>query len=298
MTTQAIRVVCTSVLAVLLVAAPASAQATRTWVSNTGDDVNPCSRSAPCRTFVGALSKTATGGYINVMDDGSFGGVSIGKSITIDGDGGQSMLLAAGGGTGITVNGASIVVSLRNLNIESSGGGTGLNVVNAATVHVENVRFTNFTTYGINFNPSGANAKLFMDNVQILNVSGGAGVYVRNGRASLERVFVSGSQSGIVSGAGGLTFVKDSVVTGCSMGFATAYSPTAVIDVHDSLSTDNDWGIVAGSGATARVGNTTITDNHLYGLYNDGASFIVSMGTNRLISNAIEGTFTSTVAIR
>src|SRR3977135_1450404 len=30
-----------------LVSAPAQAQATRTWVSGFGDDVNPCSRTAP-----------------------------------------------------------------------------------------------------------------------------------------------------------------------------------------------------------------------------------------------------------
>ena len=48
-------------LAPLLASAPAHAQATRTWVSGVGDDVNPCSRTAPCKTFAGAISKTAAG---------------------------------------------------------------------------------------------------------------------------------------------------------------------------------------------------------------------------------------------
>src|ERR1700742_3537793 len=68
----------------LLQAAPAQAQATRTWVSGVGDDVNPCSRTAPCKTFSGAISKTATGGIINCIDSAGFGTVTIGKNLTID----------------------------------------------------------------------------------------------------------------------------------------------------------------------------------------------------------------------
>ena len=45
-------------LLTLCVATMAQAQATRTWVSGVGDDVNPCSRTAPCKTFAGAISKT------------------------------------------------------------------------------------------------------------------------------------------------------------------------------------------------------------------------------------------------
>ena len=71
-------------LAVVLPAAPAHAQASRTWVSGVGDDVNPCSRTAPCKTFAGAISKTALNGEINCLDPGGFGAVTITKSITID----------------------------------------------------------------------------------------------------------------------------------------------------------------------------------------------------------------------
>jgi hypothetical protein len=64
-----------------LFSVPANAQATRTWVSGVGDDANPCSRTAPCKTFAGAISKTAAGGEINVLDPGGFGAVTITKSI-------------------------------------------------------------------------------------------------------------------------------------------------------------------------------------------------------------------------
>src|SRR3989440_10882628 len=70
-------------LIALAIPASASAQATRTWVSGVGDDANPCSRTAPCKTFPGAISKTAAGGEINCLDPGGFGAVTITKSIAI-----------------------------------------------------------------------------------------------------------------------------------------------------------------------------------------------------------------------
>src|SRR5919112_198692 len=104
--------------AVMGFAAPASAQATRTWVSGVGDDVNPCSRTAPCKTFAGAISKTAAGGEINALDPGGYGAVTITKSITIDGSGTFASILASGT-NGVIVNNAAAppVVVLRGLSI-------------------------------------------------------------------------------------------------------------------------------------------------------------------------------------
>src|SRR6195256_882154 len=83
----------------LTISSVAQAQANRTWVSGVGDDANPCSRTAPCKTFAGAISKTAAGGEISVLDPGGFGSVTITKAMTIDGDGTLAGILSA------TVNG-------------------------------------------------------------------------------------------------------------------------------------------------------------------------------------------------
>src|SRR6516225_11452892 len=97
----------------ILNASSASAQASRTWVSGVGDDVNPCSRTAPCKTFAGAISKTAPGGEIDALDPGGFGALTINKSITIDGGGGQVASVLASGTNGIVVAaGAADVVTL------------------------------------------------------------------------------------------------------------------------------------------------------------------------------------------
>src|SRR5712691_8776960 len=104
----------------LAFSALAQAQATRTWVSGVGDDVNPCSRTAPCKTWAGAISKTAVGGEIDAIDPGGFGTVTITKSITIDGAGTLASILAAGT-NGVNVNDSgsgspgTIIVTLRNL---------------------------------------------------------------------------------------------------------------------------------------------------------------------------------------
>src|SRR5262245_13450664 len=83
---------------------PAAAQATGTWVSGVGDDANPCSRIAPCKTFAGAISKTAVAGEIRCLDPGSFGAVTITKSITIDCFGTLGTILATGGISGVIIN--------------------------------------------------------------------------------------------------------------------------------------------------------------------------------------------------
>src|SRR5260370_6377410 len=88
----------------LLLLGVVSAQAQRTWVSGVGDDVNPCSRTAPCKTFAGAIFKTAPGGEIDVLDPGSFGAVTITKAITIDGGGGIIAGITASAVNGIIVN--------------------------------------------------------------------------------------------------------------------------------------------------------------------------------------------------
>src|ERR1700716_3460280 len=87
-----------------LYAAPAQAQATRTWVSGVGDDVNPCSRTAPCKTFAGAYSRTAAGGEIDALDPAGYGAVTISKALTNDGGAGQVASILVSGTNAIVIN--------------------------------------------------------------------------------------------------------------------------------------------------------------------------------------------------
>lgn len=144
------------VLCVLMGASLAHAQATRTWVSGVGDDANPCSRTAPCKTFAGAISKTAAGGEISVLDPGGFGGVTITKSMTIDGQGVVASIVNAGGVNGIVINtGLNDKVVIRNITINGIGSGlNGIRFLAGASLLVDNVTIQGMTTDGIFVQPS------------------------------------------------------------------------------------------------------------------------------------------------
>ena len=110
-------------LVALLYAAPAQAQ-TRTWVSGVGNDANPCSRTAPCKTFAGAISKTAASGEINCLDPGGFGAVTITKAMTIACEGVTAGVLVSGTNAIIVSAGPSDQVTLRGLDINGTGTGS------------------------------------------------------------------------------------------------------------------------------------------------------------------------------
>ena len=153
----------------LALASLAHAQANRTWVSGVGDDANPCSRTAPCKTFAGAISKTVAGGEIDALDPGGFGEVTISKSITIDGTGVIAGILASVG-NGVTINSKEkinlITVRLRGLAINGVGSGVnGINVVSANKVVIEDCVIDGFTGSGINV----AGGAVFVKNTAIRN---------------------------------------------------------------------------------------------------------------------------------
>src|SRR3954469_17857560 len=157
------------ICALMLSSVPAFAQGTRTWVSGVGDDANPCSRTAPCKTFAGAISKTAAGGEINCLDPGGFGAVTINKTLTIDCHFTEGGLLA--GGNGIVVNAAATdVVVLRGLDIFGvNPPSNGVRFIAGGALHIEDCvirRFNAASSFGISFQPSGA-SKLFVTNTTI-----------------------------------------------------------------------------------------------------------------------------------
>src|SRR5690349_15553634 len=129
----------------LLIAPAAYAQATRTWVSGVGDDANPCSRTAPCKTFAGAISKTAAGGEISVLDNGSYGAVTIIKAITINGEGNLAGIISAGGNAIVVNAGVNDKIVIRGIAINGVGTGTnGIRFLAGKDLTVENVTIEGF----------------------------------------------------------------------------------------------------------------------------------------------------------
>jgi len=299
-------------------ASPASAQATRTWVSGVGDDVNPCSRTAPCKTFAGAISKTAAGGEINCLDPGGFGAVTITKSLTIDCHFTEGGALA--GGNGIVVNALSTdVVTLRGLDIFGvSPPANGVRVLVAAAVHIEDCvirRFNAANSYGISFQPS-ALTRLYVTNTTISqNGNGvtGGGILIQPTGSGVGQVTIEDSRVQQNSGTGintdstgntgGIALVmKNSQVTGTTGSAVVLLQGGAAVTamIVDSTIAHNSGSGISASGisATARVGNTSITGNAFSG---GGAAGVVLLNSgkvltyldNRLDGNAVDGAFTA-----
>ena len=216
------KIAATLIVLLALMATPAMAQATRTWVSGVGDDANPCSRTAPCKTFAGAISKTAAGGEINALDPGGFGAVTITKSITIKADGALASILVSGI-NGIIINAAATDrVVIDGIEIEGLANGTslsGISILSARDVVVRNTSirgFNNLTSgNGILLNSSNK-VNLTVENVFIFNSTVGINV-ISPGLNSAARIynsqFISNSGAGVrVSGAGNKAQLSNVVV--------------------------------------------------------------------------------------
>ena len=282
-------------LAFLLCASAAHAQATRTWVSGVGDDANPCSRTAPCKTFAGAISKTAAGGEISVLDPGGYGAVTITKSISIINDYSGEAGILASGTNGVTVNaGSSGVVILRGLVIDgappTSPGLNGIRFLSGASLHVEKCLIKNFVQtsagngHGIMFAPSSGVSELYVANSTFINngdaagAGDGGGIFAQpsgSGAAlvSINRVELQNNRTGIrannMASTGSIVVsVKDTNVSGSTnSGISTVTNtgagvPAATIIVSNSLVVGNGTALVAnGSGAVLRIGSSLLTGN-------------------------------------
>jgi hypothetical protein len=294
----------------------AQAQATRTWVSGLGDDANPCSRTAPCKTFPGAYSRTAVGGEIDVIDPGGFGTISISKSLTIDGGGGQVASILASSTNGVVINGgANDRIILRNIRIngisQSSFPGITAIVFNSGlTLTVDNCVIENFGTNGITFQPT-VKANLYVNDTVIENANNdgiifstaasGGGV----ARADLRNVKITGSgNNGIEIGANARVAISNSVFSGNGVITATgdgilANAGNTGVDLLAVDSSNNGGsGVHTANGAIVRVSASQLTNNGNAGV-NTSTGQTFSGLNNNLGGNAGgTGTFTGPIPLQ
>jgi hypothetical protein len=292
----------------LLFAAPAHAQATRTWVSGVGDDANPCSRTAPCKTYAGAISKTAVNGEINCLDPGGFGSVTITKSMSIVCDYTEGGVLAAGT-FGFNVNApAGSIVTLKGQDVECVGTGTnGVQILGVGvTVHVHKTQIRSCRNSGggngngiLVANSSGVSNVTIADSYLtdnggtisnagiLIKPTGGAGANV-----SINNVKLEGNIQGIFgdgTGGGGATniSVKNSVIaTSTSNGIAISSAGgafNAVVSSSLIAANAGTGATVAGAGGSLRLGSNTITHNAT-GVSSIGGT-LQSFKNNEIVSN-------------
>jgi hypothetical protein len=280
----------------------AQAQATRTWVSGVGDDVNPCSRTAPCKTFAGAISKTAAGGEIDALDPGGFGTLTITKALTIDGGGGQVSSALASGTSAFNINaGANDKVVLRNLRINGIGqstspGTNGIVFNTGLQLDLENVFIFGFSNLCVDFEPN-VRAFLTITNSVFQGcavgglkstttaTTGGAN------KVAINNTTISGSGYGIWGGTNSKLQLFNVTIDACAVGggdYALIADGTAAeVNVDSSVIANNNQGGLRGrNSGTMRVSNSSITGNNLNGILFDGGGSVSSYGNNRVNGNS------------
>lgn len=283
----------------LTVASMAQAQATRTWVSGVGDDVNPCSRTAPCKTYAGAISKTAKDGEISTLDPGGFGSVTITKSITINGGGGgqgYGSILGALVTQAILINITDAAdvrksVKLDWLNINGASTGTsGIRMIAGNTLHVENTLIDGFVSHGINVDMNTANAGVVLSvhNTSIRNCAG-SGIRtntVAGGqiKTAISNVHITKCGTGIDQVNGTIGSIHDCMISSCTTGIQTAEPSAGSVANIDSTTLSNNSGVAINvvGGSRARIARCIIYQN---GTSLAPASNVDSGGNNNIVGN-------------
>jgi hypothetical protein len=283
--------------ALFALCAPAHAQATRTFVSGVGNDADPCSRTAPCKTFAGAISKTFINGEINCLDPGGFGAVTITKSITIDCTGTFGSILASGT-TGIVINIAVNandpfrVVRLRGFSINGTGasgtigtrtGIRGVSILSAAVVMLEDMVISDFSQQGVSDTRT-TGGKLFIRNSVIRNNSGtgiGAGGAATN-NVILENVHSINNAFGVGTASGNNVSITRSVFSG---------NTTAGVECDTGGRVGLDNSLVSANGNGLQNSGTMTISNSEISFNATGISGATgSFGNNRIFGNTLAGT--------
>jgi len=284
-------------------ASMAQAQATRTWVSGVGDDANPCSRTAPCKTFAGAISKTADCGEIDALDPGGFGAVTITKSITIDGTGTLAGILASLT-TGVIVNAPQDkVITLRGLSINGACNGIrGINFIAGKTLNVEDCVIFRFANEGILVNDADGMSLNVRNSVIRNNATDG--VSLTAGAGNVKATFSNTSITG--SGAHGLHVKSRALVTASNCNISNNAANGVFVDAltggtaaharlwNNQISFNGGNGVAAGLGgnagsSVAEIGQDQIDNNTGNGVVVLTGGAVETFGNNSIRANGTDG---------
>jgi Right handed beta helix region len=286
----------------------AQAQVTRTWVSGVGDDLNPCSRTAPCKTYAGAFTKTARDGEISTLDPGGFGAITINKSITINGGGGGQGYgsILASGTAGVTINITDAAdtrktVRLDGLNINGAPsnfpGSTGIRILAASVVHIENCVIDSFRStsagfgHGIHVNIAGGGTT----EVVIKNTSSrnnlNAGLRIDSVSAtvnvSVDNCLFADNADGVNVDEGTVNISRSVLSGNSSNGIIAGGTVGSVANVSNCTVVQNNNGINAQTAqATVRISGNELYRNTGTGIVNI-AGTMESLRNNRSRGNGI-----------
>jgi hypothetical protein len=279
----------------------------RTYLALTGSDSNPCTFALPCKSVQHAHDVVAASGEIRMLDPGSYGLVTITKSVSILGDG-HGGVAASNFADAITINaGVNDRVNLRGLVIEGfNSGGVGIRFNTGANLNIQDSIIRNFITGGINFatvSKSDLNVKNtlisgFSNTGIAIRVEGtGAGAVT----ATISHATLDHGGSGMGIGTGQSSAVRVTVADSTISNFvqfgilAEATSGTGIdLMVRNTTASNNVNGIEAsGPLATIWVTKSTVSGNTT-GLVVGNSANLISFGDNDVSGNTTDGAPSST----
>jgi hypothetical protein len=288
---------------------PAYAQATRTWVSGVGDDANPCSRTAPCKTFAGAVSKTFINGEINCLDPGGFGSITITKSLTIDCSATFASILASGT-TGVNIsipvnaNDPTRTARLKGLTINGTGaqgavgtrtGLNGVRLIQGTAVFIEDTTIAEFTQSAVSVDSTITGISLNMSNVTIRDTNlTGILLQAASGQvvASLNDVRIHGTPLAISAANRVRASLRNVTMNNNTNGIQTSGTDN-IINADNIMVSFAATGVQSSAGSAVRLSNSMVVQN-LTGLNPNGGA-IVSFAGNTVAGNTTDGAFSATV---
>ena len=292
----------------LALASIAQAQVPQTFVSaQQGNDANPCTVAAPCRTFTQALTQVQAGGVVTALDSGDYEPFDVRQSVTVQAAPGVYAGITNSLASAVSVGaGANDVVVLRGLTFIGTGGqqGQAVGFGSGKAVHVENCVIDGYSN-GIQSNSSTSSAQLFVSDTTVRNCF--YGIAINAGKATVEHSRVlKNIAGGLLAAAGTKVTVRDSVASGNGYGFRVFAGPAGSVtemNIEDCFASDNGTGIRAesASGLTTliRVANTTVTGNSTgIMVAGPGSNSIISRGDNTVEGNTNNGSFTGTFAAK
>lgn len=308
------------IMTLLLFSASGFAQTVRTWVSTTGSDANPCSRTAPCRNLAAGITAVNAGGEVVVADSGGYGSVTVSKAVSIISPPGLHAAIAPTSGTALTVTaGIDDAVVLRGLYLNSQGATAGIEFTSGRTLHLESLVINGFGAGLV----ADAGTNLFLKDSLVRN-NADLGVSVGNSTfASIDRVRLEGNEVGLQAMIDARVTVRDSVAAGNQTGFqahglnvgfpgrlnlescmasnnqlGVNAHHFGIVMVSNCIVTNNQTGLsTTASSAMFRVTGSSVSGNE-FGLQVSGGSTLASFGNNALAGNTTDGDFTATIPLQ
>ena len=307
MRSKLVSVTCAAVVGPLLhaaaYAAPPSSTPTpqtRTYVSGTGSDNNPCTVASPCKTFQAALALTVAGGEIYVLNSANYGAVTINKSVSITSEGAVAGVLATSGAA-IAINaGPNDVINLRGLVIDGgNSGSTGIQFTSGQALNIQKTTVRNFTNAGVSFTPTTASTISASELIVTGNANNGIMISTASASTAVSGVLskVMSTKNGVgvlINGSTANVTMTDSVSSNNNYGVGSSAS---AVMVRNSTLSSNAIGLTADQSAIVRIGQSTITANGVGSTATNGG-LVQSYGNNNIVGNTSNGTLTSTLALQ